>query len=122
MTDSAAVVAQMLNATATDLMLPDGSVGLRVPTDPDLPFIRFEVAPGPGFGPVRPLTVMVQVYATTDGSAARVAEAIWAALDGTAHAELPSVTGLLTPRPFPDPDRPALRRWQLTLSATHVTL
>lgn len=122
MTDSAAVVAQMLNATAVDMLLPEGSVGLRVPTEPPLPFIRFEVAPGQGFGPVRPLTVMVQVYATTDGSAARVSEALWAALDGSIHRELPSVTGLLPPRPFPDPDRPELRRWQLTLSATHMTL
>lgn len=122
MADSAQVVAQMLNAAATDIGLPSGSVGLRVPTEPPIPFIRFEVAPGPGFGPVRPLTVMVQTYAATDGTAASVAEALWAALDGSIHSELPSVTGLLSPRPFPDPDRPELRRWQLTLSATHVTL
>ncbi|MGP5147171.1 hypothetical protein [Corynebacterium variabile] len=120
MTDSAAAVGAALRASSA--RHGDHPVTLRVPTDPDLPLVRYEVMPGPLIGPgARPLTVVVQVYAGDNTQAAAISELLFSDLDGHTDDDLVSVTGLTSPAPAFDPDRPELTRWQFTLSAVHTT-
>ncbi|MEJ6547992.1 hypothetical protein PQI66_00350 [Corynebacterium sp. USCH3] len=117
--DSTAAVAALLRAIVPRTQA--SGPGLRLPPDPPIPYVRFQVMPGPATGPVRPLTVAVQAYAYDDATASDITERMWRYLDGQETDELTSVSGLTPPAPHPDPDYPDVRRWQLTCQAVHVT-
>lgn len=117
--DSTAAVAALLRTIVPRTQA--SGPGLRLPPDPPIPYVRYQVMPGPATGPVRLLTVVVQAYADDDATASAITEQLWRYLDGQETDDLNSVSGLTPPAPYPDPDYPDVRRWQMTCQAVHVT-